>query len=242
MSARRQRNATVAVAGMPDAPTDGDRRRIRNARRDARARNREIEAARDAAVVEAFRVELGVAVRSASPLLIAMLAIEGVTLDDAVGTLEPMSGWPARPRLSTTTAKSVNAHLMRYYMATRVSQFARRPPAQITERPLVSRMFRRAGGGYVEMQVADHSLEVEVRIGPALIKTRFGELSIELDFDLPATILAGSVGRLVEEIVDHEAWRGRGWRIAATADEDFPLGQRLIVVTGSIDYRMPWMR
>lgn len=40
----------------------------------------------------------------------------------------------------------------------------------------------------------------------------------------------------------HEAWRGRGWRIAAVAEEEYPLGPRLIVMTGSVDYRMPWVR
>ena len=55
-------------------------------------------------------------------------------------------------------------------------------------------------------------------------------------------MFAASVGRLIEDIVDHEAWCGRGWRIAAIAEEEYPLGPRLIVVTGSVDFRMPWAR
>lgn len=68
MSQRPTRAA--AAPGMLDAPTKGDHRRLRGARRLARARSREIEAARDAAVEEAFRTELGRAVRSASPVLL----------------------------------------------------------------------------------------------------------------------------------------------------------------------------
>lgn len=228
---------------MLDAPTDGDHRRIRDARRRARARNREIDAAREAAVLEAFRDEIGTAVRSASPLLISLLTIEGLELDEAVGTLGPGAGWPARPRLSgPKTATHVHRHLLRYYMMARPSQFSSRGPTQIMQHPLFSSRFDRAAGGYFELHVVDHSLEVEARIGPALIETRFGELSVELDFELPATVFVASVGRQLEEIVDHEAWRGRGWRIAAIAEEGYPWGQRLIAMTGSVEYRMPWRR
>lgn len=262
MSKKPQRSASGAIRAVPagkrglvnlfapaarspdalDAPTVGDHRRIRNARSKARVRARKIDADRDAALVEAFRTELGEVVRSASPLLISMLAIEGLTLDDAVASLEPKPLWPSRPRLSGS-AKGVqmNPHHVRYH-ALRPSQFMARPPAQITQRPVVARMFDRTGGGYVELQVVDHSLEVEARIGPAWIETRFGELSIELDRQLPGTILADCAGRLVEEIIDHQSWRGRGWRIAAIAEEEYPLGERLIVATGSVDYRMPWAR
>ena len=242
---RRSAIGPAPVARIPDsldAPTVGDHRRIRDARRKARVRAREIDAVRDAALFEAFRTEIGEVVRSASPLLISMLAIEGLTLDDAVAGLEPKSLWPSRPRLSgLKKGVPVSPHHIRY-QALRPSQFMSRPPTQITQRPVVARMFDRTGGGYVELQVVDHSLEVEARIGPAWIETRFGELSIELDRQLPGTILAGCVGRLVEEIVDHQAWRGRGWRIATIAEEEYPLGERLIVATGAVDYRMPWVR
>lgn len=228
---------------MSDAPTAGDHRRIRAARRQARARNRQIDAERDAAVLEAFRVEIGTAVRSASPLLISLLAIEGLTLDDAVQTLGPRPGWPARPRLSCAKATlPVSSHMFRHYMMARQSQFLSGGPVQITQHPLLSGRFDRAAGGHVSLNVVDHSLEVEARIGPALMETRFGQLSVELDFDLPATVFAANVGRLLEEIVDHEAWRERGWRIAATAEEEYPLGPRLLVMTGSVEYYMPWTR
>lgn len=143
MSKKPQRSASGAIRAVPagkrglvnlfapaarspdalDAPTVGDHRRIRNARSKARVRARKIDADRDAALVEAFRTELGEVVRSASPLLISMLAIEGLTLDDAVASLEPKPLWPSRPRLSGS-AKGVqmNPHHVRYH-ALRPSQF-----------------------------------------------------------------------------------------------------------------------
>ena len=181
-----------------DAPMSGDHRRIREARRKALARAREIDAARHEALMKEFRAELAVAVRSASPMLIAMLAIEGLTLDGAVSMLEPGYGWPERPRLSSLRkARPVHTNLARYYFASRPSQFSSRPPTQISQYPLIARMFERTGGGYLQLHVVDHSLEVEARIGPALIETRFGELSVALDFAMPATVFAACVGRLL---------------------------------------------
>jgi hypothetical protein len=201
--------------------------------------------ARDAAVVEAFRAEIGETVRSAAPLLISMLAVEGWTLDNAVGLLTPPSGWPSRPRLLGPMGRwAVHSHALRHYLAgLQPMPVVHRTPTQISMDPLIGRRFERADGGYLRLQVVDHSLEVEARIGPALIETRFGELSIELDDELPATILVACVGRLVEEIVDFEGWRGHGWRIAAIKDAHHPRGrQRLIVASGAVPYRMPWMR
>lgn len=233
---------SVAGSGFFDAPTNGDYRRIRNARRSTRDRCREIDAARAAAIFEAFRRELGATVRSASPLLIAILAIEGLSLDDVVEKLEPTPGWPIYPRPSgAKTTHAVYAHLQGHSKMG-ISRLAAGSPKQIAQRRSVARSFIRTAGGYLDLNVIDHSLEIEAKIGAALITTCFGELHVQLDDEFPATLLAASVGRLLEEIVDYDAWRGRGWRIAETTVENFGLGSRLIVVTGSVDYRMPWAR
>ena len=130
-------------------------------------------------MLAAFRAEVGTAVRSASPLLISLLTIEGLTLDNAVGTLGPRPGWPARPRLSgPKAALPISSHMFRHYMMARQSQFSSAGPTQITQHPLLSARFDRAAGGHITLNVVDHSLEVEARIGPALIETRFGELSV----------------------------------------------------------------
>ncbi|WP_415643918.1 hypothetical protein [Sphingomonas antarctica] len=66
-------------------------------------------------------------------------------------------------------------------------------------------------------------------------------LRVELDDVLPDTVLMGSIGHMIDEIVDYVAWRGRGWRIIATED-GHPLlqGQALIVAMGSEPYRVTW--
>lgn len=102
---------------MFDKPTAGDRRRLRRARREARARASAIEMARDDALLAAFRAEIGAVVRSASPLLISLLAGEGFTLDRVVALMRPQACWPARPRLSgRLTGRRVHPHLLRYHM------------------------------------------------------------------------------------------------------------------------------
>ncbi|THD35057.1 MAG: hypothetical protein E7773_11370 [Sphingomonas sp.] len=243
MSTARRLEAAVVPWSL-DAPTALDRRRIRSARRMALGRYREIEAARDAALNDALRAELAATVRSASPLLVSMLELQGLALDEAVMLLRPQFGWPARPRLSgPSVGRHLRSHPLRYYhSATRPSQFSQRPPAQMSQPPLFSRMFDRADGGYFTLQLVDHSLEIEAKIGPVTIETRFGELSIELGSEMPETIFAALVGRPLDEIVEYEAWRGRGWRIAATVEEEFPFDRRLIVMTGSAKYVMPWAR
>lgn len=229
--------AAVAVPGAPDAPTEGDRRRFRNARRKARARLHEIEAARDAAVVEAFRIELGAVVRSASPLLAPMLAADGLTLDDVAVRIEPELGWPRRPRLGGSKGAptpTMTAHTLRHYIAGL--------NASLTSQPSSGCEVRRRDGDYLAIRVVDHSVELFALIGGVRIDTRFGELRVRTADAVPDTILGASVGRLIEEIIDHPAWRGRGWRIAAVDEDGGRIGPALVVMTGSVGYRMSWAR
>lgn len=165
-----------------------------------------------------------------------MLAVEGLTLDDAVALLQPLAGWPSRPRLSGPRgARPLYAHMLR-------PDVAGVPPMQISESALIGHRFHRAEGGYLHLKVVDHSLELEAQVGPAFMISRFGELRIELDFELPQTLFTACVGRLIEEVVDHQVWRGRGWRIVAI-EEGFVLwSQTLVVAMGSVPYRMPWAR
>lgn len=93
------------------------------------------------------------------------------------------------------------------------------------------------------VHVVDHSIELIARIGRVYLFTLFGELRVELDDELPEVILSACIGWLIDEIVDHEALRGRGWRIVAVEESYPPLqGQTLVVATGSVPYRMPWAR
>ncbi|WP_415642399.1 hypothetical protein [Sphingomonas antarctica] len=220
---------------MSDVATASDVRRMEKARRQAQLRYAEIQATRDAQAAVAFRAELSDVVRSASPLLISLLAIDGLTLDAAVALIDPAQSWPHQPRLSGRSFKhSAHNHLLRYYIA-------RLPPDQRAKPPSHEHTFHRINGNWVTMKVVDHLLEPEARIAPVWLETRCGELRVQLDEALPETLATAAVGRLVEEIVDHVAWRGRGWRILATEEPVASyFGQTLIIATGSVPYRIAW--
>jgi hypothetical protein len=111
---------------------------------------------------------------------------------------------------------------------------------QLTALPLQSHRFERTEGGYILMQVADHSLELKAQIGRALLETRFGELRVELMDPLPETIFTSCVGRMIDEVIEHRAWRERGWRIIAVKEPDWLVPrQTLIVAMGVVPYRIP---
>lgn len=100
-----------------------------------------------------------------------------------------------------------------------------------------------SGEDWAHLEVANHSLEVEGRIGPVKFETLFGTLRIELDCRLPETLAAACVGRLVGDVIDQVSLRGHEWLVTGVEDSYLPhLGQTLVVATGSIAYRMPWAR
>lgn len=208
---------------------------MRKARRQARAGAAQIEKEREAALMAVFRTEISEVVRSTAPLLISLLAIEGLTLDDAMALMKPGQFWPHDPQLWNRPRKPASqTHMLQYYpVGLR--------PMQICKHPLHRHRFHRPGGDYLNIDIVDHSLELCARIKPVLLQTRFGVLRVELDEVIPDTVLPGSIGRTIDEVVDHEAWRGRGWRIIATED-GHPLlqGQALVVAMGSEPYRVTW--
>lgn len=222
--------------GGSHVPTDDDRRRILNARRQARARYDEIDAARDAEVAATLRAELGTVIRSASPLLISLLAAEGLTLDAAMAMMvseQSSTQHPTRLNRFRSYQTSHNQMLLHYLNAS--------PPNRMADAASHEHIIHRAGGGYITMKVFDHSVEVEVRLAPVWLNTKFGRLRVQLDEALPETLATAAVGRLFEEIVDHAIWRGRGWRIV---DIEEPVssffGQTLIVAAGSVPYEVTW--
>jgi len=218
---------------MSDAPTDTDRQRIQRARRRSRAMLTKIEAARAAAVTAAFRAKLTACIRSASPLLISLLAADGLTPEGALALIVPdeiRHGRSPRPLFN----RAAVGHLLRYYMSG-IS------PSLISPPSMYEHKIRRSNGDFVAIQVVDHALELEARIGPLWLETRFGELRVQLDEAVPETIAASCIGRKLEEIVDHPAWRGRGWLIVDVEDAVTSyFGQTMIVAAGSVPYRLTW--
>ncbi|WP_375393508.1 hypothetical protein [uncultured Sphingomonas sp.] len=204
----------------------------------AHARVHAIDEARSVALRAAFREEIGDVVRSASPFLISLLAIEELSLDDAAMFLEAQAGWPRRPRLAGRGSPRLKSHtlVLRHYFAGLLASGSSLPPLHCYRIDCADR-------GWMRIEVADHSLEVSGTIGSVRFQTRFGELRLELIDEMPLTLFIACEGRPVEDVVDHVALRGRGWRIDEVVDANLPfIGQVLVVVTGSVAYRLPWAR
>lgn len=235
---------TVQQAGpmSGDAPTEADRRRMRVARSRAHRRVKEIEEVTRTATLAAFREELVAIVRSASPFLVLLLQAAGLSLDDAAMLIAPPRGWPYRPRLPCNNAADPTAarHIVRHYLAGLL------PKHRVRCGDRVSRQGHKidmADGSWLRIEVAGHSLEATARIGPVRFETRFGELRVEMDGELPGSLTIGCIGRPIEQVVDHPALRGRGWLIKGVEDAVLPfVGSVLVVPTGGVPYRLPWAR
>lgn len=221
-----------------DPPTATDCDRLRKARVQAHARAKAIDDEHSAALRDAYREEIGAVVRSASPFLISLLAVEGTTLDDAVRLIEPQPGWPRRLRVqgSGLPGRKGYTHILRHYRAGLLADELPVPPRDGLK-------FDGVDDGWIRIEIVDHSVEVSGKIGRVFFETRFGQLRFELMDELPQSLFIACRGRLIEELVDHVALRGRGWRIVDIEESKLTgLSQALVVATASITYRLPWAR
>lgn len=219
----------------PDAPSPADSRRMRAARGQARREMTAAEKHYAERAREVFRREIGATIRSVSPFLIALLASEGLLLDDVIETIEPGYGWPRRPRLSSRSETSPwGKHIFRHIAAGlwpgcwSASQQAHGTSVDLSDY------------ASAKVHIVAHSIEVRVRLKTVTCDTRFGFLRIELGRLLPDILAIGCVGRPVEDVVDHVSLHGSGWRISAI--DQAKGGSVLTVETGSIAYRLPWAR
>lgn len=182
----------------------------------------------------AFRREVFATVRCASPFLIALLEMEGRTLDQVAGELDPAPGWPRRPRIHRVVRDwARDPHALRHASAAAIAGF----PYQEAEM-LHNSGFPLAGGGRAYVLVVAHSLEVSVTIGGARFETRLGELRITLRRRVPAAIAAALGGWLLDEAAVHPLTVGRGWRIIRVEDVRHGDGTILFVETGSTERRL----
>lgn len=224
-----------------DPTTATDRRRIRDARAVARAALGAMSRDDEEQVRDVFRQEIGANVRSASPFLLSLVGSRGESIDRLVDQLRPAPRWPRSPALSARPAvqfRRVREPYRRFVIGTSTG-----------DREVIrwrgfghGTLFMQAGDDWACLEVVDHSLEVEARIGPVKLETLFGVLRVELDHPVPHTLAAACVGRSACEVVDHPALRGHHWRIEAVEEPPLPtLGQTLVIETGSVAFRMPWM-
>lgn len=190
-------------------------------------------------MLKAFWVEMRATIRSVSPFLQALLKSEGLSLNEVVAGIEPVPGWPRRPRLSAggVAGPETRRHMFRYYLATLRTKNAQLHSIRDNAHGQTIIM---ANGAEARVQMIGHAIEVDLAIGETRLETRFGTLRIELEHALPDTLAAGIVGRRVDDVLDHPALRGRDWFISAVEDAAYPfVGQMLVVETGNSPYRVP---
>lgn len=217
-----------------DPPSKADHARLRRAREIARSGLVHSDPTDAVRWYTSFREELGAVVRSASPLVVSTLDLHGLTLDDAVDRIKPVTGWPIRPRLSERNVGVLHSSLP-------LRRFRQKSTRHLTTSPYHGMTIVESGGGHARLQLIDHSLELDGSAGPIRFQTRFGQLRVELTDELPNALLTACIGRRIGEIADNPAWRGRDWTIAAVEATDCPwIGQRLFSAIGTIDYRVSW--
>ncbi|MFD1787700.1 hypothetical protein ACFSC3_08955 [Sphingomonas floccifaciens] len=220
--------------------TDRDAATLRTARRIAERRMRAIDEARDFLKLNAFRAELGATIRCVTPLLTPLLALQDTTLNDAVWTIQPPTGWPQHPRVGTFVAgQSCGCRLTRRHF-----DFA---GGVRTRCPFCSHdrgsFFSITRGSWFRLDVFRHSLEVAGRLGPIRFASELGRLNIEPGIDLPIAVRSACVGKLIEEVIDHEIFLGRGWKIVDVAEAPLDSGRTVLIAdTEFVAYRMPWAR
>lgn len=239
---RWSRSGVIRTYRLTDPTTTSDRLRIREARAAARAAILEVSRDDEGAVRQIFRQEIGTNVRSASPFAQSLAASQGETVERLVERISPPSRWPRSPALSARAALQFGRPREPYRRFVIGTATGDREAIRLRGLGHAT-VFMQSRGDWASLEVVDHSLEVEARIGPVKFETLFGVLRIELDHPIPQALAMACVGRSLCEVVDHPALREHYWSITSIEEPPTPtLGQTLVVATGSVAFRMPWMR
>ncbi|WP_404373678.1 hypothetical protein AB5I39_08495 [Sphingomonas sp. MMS24-J45] len=220
-----------------DPTTAADRRVMKVARAEARARVWGIRRGGSGSMRDAFQQEIAATVRSASPFLISLVASQGKSVDGVVARIEPADRWPRWPSLH----KNVRFRPARETHDQFEIWTASGWQPTVLLRGFGHRIaFLRSGDDWADLEIVNHSLEVEGQIGMVKFETLFGTLRVKLDDRLPETLAMACVGRPIGDVIDHASLRGRAWRVIEIDDSASPLAQTLVVATGSQPYVMPW--
>ncbi len=230
----------VPAAALDFASTRIDAARIRIARGTALRRMRAIDEARRILELDAFRAELGATIRCASPLLQPLLELKGTTLDEAVWAIMPPTGWPRHPRVgSFVLGQPCGCRSPSRGFDFSKGAMTRCPFCSCSWGPLLSV----ARANWFRVDVFRHSLEVTGRLGDMSFASELGTLNIEVEADLPVAVRNACIGRMVDEVIDHEVLRGRDWKIVATAEGPRDAGRLIFVTkTAFVPYRLPWVQ
>ncbi len=226
------------MAGSRGGEDDPDARIRAKALRRAIDEVTTIERMAASARLQSYRSYLQATVRLASPILLAALRFEGVTLDDALQTLAPPLGWPDRRR-----PRHVYRHFVAATLAGGAGGWGSLPPmaaAYLGDGAV--RLDTRSLDALV-LRVVGWSIEVSLRIGASRVSSIGGVGRLRLDRALPETVTLGCIGRPLSAVVDHPLLRHTGWTIDRI--EGRALGAKssvIVFATGALPVQLPWGR
>lgn len=223
------------IGTAPDGGEDIEESELKRIRAQRRKAVSEASRTWRCAVMAAFRTELGAVVTTASPFAMALLHHEGTSMDAVSWRIEPAMGWLPALRIEDMEddgdleplgrVRSVPGDEGRWIW-----------PAP-TERHGVDLPL--ASGGSARLQVSGRTLAITARLGGVRLLTSGGLLLIRAGSVLPSTLAASCVGRRVGDVVSHPSLMDENWRIE-TVDERGCV--TLLVRTGLVAYRLPWVR
>lgn len=174
-----------------------------------------------------FHMHLQATVDRVSPLLLDLAAMEGISLVGAVSLMYPPQDWPWRPLPSASTSLADRNRSSKGWPVARPR----------SDEAIFRRAFANPGvvvrdvahpRGRFGIRPSGRVLGFTASIGPCVISS-FGPLAtLRLPEMLPETLMTAMPGRQLDQLVDHPAFRGRGYRVVRVTPD---LGDGLPVLT-----------
>lgn len=176
-----------------------------------------------------FRQHLQVTIRSCTPLLSKISAVEGLDPRLAMWSLRPPSEWPRSPSGRSTIVVR-GGHIRR-------KAFAAPRPRGPSE---VCLTLREADDprGYILLRVGRKSVELTGQVGNSQVRTMSGMLYVRMPHGIPNTILQAAVGRPIADVIDHPWFHATDWTIRRIRPSGW--GAWIAVSTGRVPFDMPW--
>lgn len=187
-----------------------------------------------------FRLHLQATVDRISPLLLDMAAMEQIDLDYALGLMLPPQDWPWRPLQADRPAGFHHRQLRKGWAAAGSSaRNSARFRRSFANPGLVIRDVDHPRGRFA-IRPSGRAMGFTAGIGPCLLSAFGSTAMLKLSEALPETLVTAMPGRPLDQLVDHPAFTGRGYRVLRVEDD---LGDHLPVLVFRAPlaaFAMPW--
>ncbi len=186
-----------------------------------------------------FRLHLQATVRRVSPLLIDLAVMEGVSLGGAVGLMYPPRDWPWRPLQDPPRAPTRRSLQRMGSLASQGAKDGGRFRRAFVNPGLVVRDVGHPRGCFGIRPCGD-VMGFAASLGPCLLSAFGPSAMLKLPGRLPETLAMAMPGRMLDALVDHPAFAGRGYRVVRVETDpvdDLPI---LVFRAPLITFEMPW--